>query len=702
MSNLDFMPKPADAGSGQTAIANTRLAFANVRSGPGTHYRDIGDLRDNSLLIVYPKSKTSDSWYYIEYRGLQGWVAGSIVQFEATVGGTIEQVPTPYDGKVALWHWKGDSIAESSIEQFALNLKRRAPNVNAVWVKTSDGAEWMGEYDRSTLAINGPADIDRWVNVLNAHNLDFHAWCVPKGVDPDRETAIITATCRRPGVKSMILDVEPYAGFWQGGREGIRPYMLKIRRAIDGAFHIGMSVDPRAHHYNSIFPNEWYPFVNSLHPQSYWETFRDSPSETLQATYDTWRGYGRPIIPALQADAALVDQVSAHTIATQRYGATGVSWWRYGVISQYQAVNRTIIIDPSKPIEEPVDNFTNEVIVTPQSTDFRSGDYGAKSFSQFQGTWGWQVLYTSTEARTSEVWAEWKTDLPASGRYEIAAFVPARHATTNRARYKIHGVKGTNTEVIVDINQAIHRNRWVSLGIFDLVKGQPNAGKVFMNDVTGEYGREIAFDAVRFRQIVTTTIGGSDDNTDDRPSIVDGVFVADGYDSPVRTPGRPEDDSVWPHGWLDASPFGRLYFIGTPSEAYHTGADLNWGSPYADRGLPVYATANGTVTFAGRIRIWGNVIVIRHDPLYSPDGQVLYSRYGHVQEMEVNVGQRVKRGEQIAEIGDGFGRFVPHLHFDISPTNILFQRPSDWPGTNRAALLRNYIDPLNWIRRHRP
>lgn len=711
MSTTTVIPKPADAGSGQTAIANTKLAFVNVRTGPGTNYRDIGDLRDNSLVTYYPRSKTSDDWYYIEYRGLGGWVAGTVTTFEAAIGGTTNDIATPYDGKVAVWHWKGDAIAESTIEQFVRDLKTRAPNVNAIWVKTSDGENWQGDFDRSQLAINGPEDVDRWVKVLNQFDMDFHAWCVPKGTDPDRETAIINAVCQRPGVKSMILDVEPYAGFWQGGAEGVRPYMLKIRRVIDSSFHIGISVDPRPWHYSSVFPDEWYPFIGSIHTQSYWATFGKTPEETLQQTFETWGGYGRPIIPALQGSAALVDQTTAHTLATQRHAARGVSWWRYGVISQFGAVNLPIVIeDPGEAPEQPSDNFADEVIVKPQGEGFRSGTYGSKTFQVFEGTWNWPVLYVSTEERTSEVWVEWKTLLPSSGRYEIAAFVPARHATTSKARYKIHGIKGTNTEVVIDINQSINRNRWVSLGIFDLVREQENAGKVFMNDVTGEADKEIAFDAVRFRRIVTIDsdtgsddVGGGNTNSGgDRPDVVNGVPVADGYDSPVGTATQRRDERLWPAGWLDASPFGRLYFIGTPSEAYHTGADLNWGSPYEDKGLPTYACANGVVMFAGQIRVWGNVIIIRHDPLFMPTGQVLYSRYGHVQNMSVKVGDRVKRGQQIAEIGDAFGRFVPHLHFDLSPTTVLETRPSDWPGTNQSALLRNYIDPLAWIRGHRP
>lgn len=721
MSSPQSVQKPSNAGSGQLAIANTKSAFVNVRSGPGTQYADIGDIRNNTLLVWFPPTRRTDGWVWAEQRGVSGWVSTGAIEFEPTVGNVVTtQTPTPYDGAVAVWHWKGSSIPEKSIEEFVSNLKRTAPNVKQVWVKTSDGTSWQGRFDAGggNMAINGVADIERWVRILQQNGLEFHAWCVPQGLNIDAETALIVATCKVAGVKSMILDVEPYTGFWQGGKEPVRPFMMKVRQGVGGRFHIGLSMDPRPWHKDSIFPEEWFPFVNSLHPQSYWATFRTDPEATLKQTYETWGSFGRPIIPALQGDALLVDQQAAHTLATQRHGALGVSWWRYGVISQYGAVNLPINISApvNKPSPEPTDNFADEIIVKPKEAGFRSGTYtGRQELAEFDGTWGWKVLHKKTEVTQSKVWAEWRTNLPESGRYEIATFVPARHATTTKARFKVHGIRGTTGEVVIDINQFQNRNRWVTLGIFELVKGAPNAGKVFLNDVTGEADAEIAFDAVRFRRIVTTpapTTPNTNPNnptgnvpsapSGGRPSIVNGVRVSDGYDSPVGSLTQRRATQVWPQGWLDASPFGVLYFVGTPSEAYHTGADLNWGKPYEDKGLPVYSVANGVVTFAASLPTWGNVIVIRHDPLYSPTGEVLYSRYGHVQNMRVKAGDRVQRGDQICEIGDAFGRFVPHLHFDLSPTTILETRPSDWPARDRARLLKHYIDPLQYIRRNRP
>lgn len=185
-------------------------------------------------------------------------------------------------------------------------------------------------------------------------------------------------------------------------------------------------------------------------------------------------------------------------------------------------------------------------------------------------------------------------------------------------------------------------------------------------------------------------------------TVENDVPIADGFDSPVGTEEQRRSTEVWPDGWLDASPFGRLYFVGTPSEAYHTGADLNFGAPYEDKGMPVYAIGSGVVTYAGTLnQVWGGLVIIKHDPLYTADGPVFYSRY-QIGNIQVEVGERVERGQQIAEISDANGRMVPHLHLDISSTDILEREPGDWPGTNQARLLENYVDPLLTIRTYRP
>ena len=717
MTSQPSLPKPADPGEPVVAIANTKAAHSNVRRGPGINYQDVGDLLDNALVVYYPKTKTPGNWVWIEKVGLRGWVYAGYVEFIPALGAKPSpHPPTPYDGKVAIWHWKGSAIAEKSIAQLLQKIKARTPNVAQIWVKITEGTHWMGEYDHSDLAIRGVSSIDQWVSACHANDLEFHAWCVPHGLDPEAEAAILVEACQRPGVKSLILDIEQPPGYWQGGSAAVRPFMLVLRRALGTGFHIGLSVDPRVHNKRAIHPDAWRPFVDSVHPQVYWTTFRTTPEKALDDMLAVWSDYGKPVIPALQGTAPLQEQKDAQTLATMKHGIKGVSWWRYGVISQWSAINTPISLSQS-PTDAPTDNienFADEVIIRPTDAGFRSGSYtGQPEFSARKNTWGWEYLYKTTEPRSSTVWAEWRDDLPQSGLYEIAVFIPSRKATTMRARYKVHGIVGTDTEVVIDINQNANRNAWIPLGIFDIDRRMANAGRVFLNDVTGESDRFIAFDALRFRRIVSTPPGYTpapepgDEPTEPpsrgkRPSIINGVYVADGYDSPVGSSEQRRGDRVWPDGWRDATPFAKLYFIGTPSEAYHTGADLNYGKPYEDRGMSVYACASGVVTFAARMGIWGNLIVIKHDPLFMPGGAVMYSRYAHVQNMRVQVGQRLSRGQRICEIGDAFGRFVPHLHFDLSPTSLLETRPGNWPKLDYDMLIAHYIHPLQWIRRNRP
>jgi murein DD-endopeptidase MepM/ murein hydrolase activator NlpD len=179
--------------------------------------------------------------------------------------------------------------------------------------------------------------------------------------------------------------------------------------------------------------------------------------------------------------------------------------------------------------------------------------------------------------------------------------------------------------------------------------------------------------------------------------------MADGYDSPIGTSSERLEDKVWPGYWFDATGYAVRYFRDTPNEAYHTGADLNLNRPYwdADAHSPVYAAASGVVTFAGRLVSWGQVIIIRHDPLVST-GQVLYGRYAHVDSPRVKAGDRVQRGQQIANVGDADGIFPYHLHFDLSPTAALERAPWDWPKLDLNRVLADYIDPRQFVEDNRP
>lgn len=101
-----------------------------------------------------------------------------------------------------------------------------------------------------------------------------------------------------------------------------------------------------------------------------------------------------------------------------------------------------------------------------------------------------------------------------------------------------------------------------------------------------------------------------------------------------------------------SSPFGIRMdpFLRRP--AIHTGIDLR-----GDAGDPVRATATGRVTIAGRLGGYGNMVEINH-------GNGLATRYGHLSEIDVKVGQIVRIGEVVGKIGSTGRSTGPHLHYE--------------------------------------
>jgi murein DD-endopeptidase MepM/ murein hydrolase activator NlpD len=598
---------------------------------------------------------------------------------------------TPYNGKVALWHVQGDWVAGiNTIDQLAQTIKQRTPAVNAIFVKTSNGNRWQGTRDsKAAMEINGPADITKWVQAMQAVDIAVHIWAVVEGVDIPGETALIVEACRVPGVKSLILDVEPYQAYWKGTAADVARLMQGIRQQIGETFHIGMSVDPRRNHYLSIFPDAWRPFIGSVHPQCYWGEMGRSPRSVLDETYEVWGGYGLPLYPVLQTWNVSPDSVTdAQDIVLSERGSRGLSYFRIGAeeADVIPTINRVRIESEIGP-DNTWRRYGWQQVLGPYDTGYRDGTHTGQPssavFQEFTGANGHQVKWKATGADRDNVWVQWTPNLPNPGLYEISVWIPGTRATTRQARYHIHGIMGVGSELLVRLDQSLYYDKWVPMVVYEF-SGEANSGRVNLTDLTGEADKRIAFGAIRWREVL-----------EQRPLEPTEVV---GFDSPVGTQAEREGPDVWPTTWVDVNPYGTFYT--TVGPAYHTGADLNLRGGQ-DLGLGVYATSSGTVTFSGvGSGSWAQMIVIRHDP--TPDGTIVWSRMAHLKTRAVNVGDQITRGQQVATVGDGDGRFSPHLHFDIAKTNILENNPSHWPGQNQALVFQHYTDPLLFIRRYRP
>ncbi len=83
-------------------------------------------------------------------------------------------------------------------------------------------------------------------------------------------------------------------------------------------------------------------------------------------------------------------------------------------------------------------------------------------------------------------------------------------------------------------------------------------------------------------------------------------------------------------------------------------------------GDPIYALADGRVLLARDGGTgWGNVIIALHAFLENRVRRYVQSYYGHCDTILVAGPDDVHRGQQIATVGTGNGRYLAHLHFEM-------------------------------------
>jgi murein DD-endopeptidase MepM/ murein hydrolase activator NlpD len=129
------------------------------------------------------------------------------------------------------------------------------------------------------------------------------------------------------------------------------------------------------------------------------------------------------------------------------------------------------------------------------------------------------------------------------------------------------------------------------------------------------------------------------------------------YEGFLRTHGgvRP---SIWPvYGKLESGVGGRRNPFGGRGYEYHEGQDID-----AAYGTPVQVAASGKVVIAGWLRGYGKVVYVDH-------GNGLSTRYGHLSEIDVTVGQSVTQGQKIGLVGSTGRSTGPHLHYEVRVNN---------------------------------
>jgi murein DD-endopeptidase MepM/ murein hydrolase activator NlpD len=133
------------------------------------------------------------------------------------------------------------------------------------------------------------------------------------------------------------------------------------------------------------------------------------------------------------------------------------------------------------------------------------------------------------------------------------------------------------------------------------------------------------------------------------------------------------------------SPFGNRVSPFTRATDFHKGLDLS-----APTGTPIYAAADGVVTYAGRYPIsqsvawwrFGNVVTIKH-------AERFITIYAHCDAVKVKAGDTVTQGQVIATVGNTGWSTNAHLHYEI-------RSDLESPGTYVPIDPRIYILNYQW------
>jgi murein DD-endopeptidase MepM/ murein hydrolase activator NlpD len=156
-----------------------------------------------------------------------------------------------------------------------------------------------------------------------------------------------------------------------------------------------------------------------------------------------------------------------------------------------------------------------------------------------------------------------------------------------------------------------------------------------------------------------------------RPSLASGLESLEGeaarQESTLRELHAYFDDqkallasapAVWPtRGWV-TSDFGVRLDPYTAERMMHHGLDI--ATPY---GQAIYSPSDGTVVFTGSESGYGKVLVIDH-------GFGVRTRYAHLSEIFVKLGEKVGRGARVAAVGNTGRSTGPHLHYEVRVNGI--------------------------------
>lgn len=173
-------------------------------------------------------------------------------------------------------------------------------------------------------------------------------------------------------------------------------------------------------------------------------------------------------------------------------------------------------------------------------------------------------------------------------------------------------------------------------------------------ELPGRGGIETSMDGTSSRDLTLSefqslldSMGHDLERRSDYMNVVESTLMTDKIQSKLLPTSQPVNVAY------NASSFGWRLDPFTGRSAMHEGIDFA-----APIGTPIVAAAGGVVTVAEFHPQYGNMLEIDH-------GNDVITRYAHTSRILVHVGDIVRRGQRVADIGTTGRSTGPHLHFEV-------------------------------------
>ena len=277
----------------------------------------------------------------------------------------------------ALWIHQMDQLGEKTIEEAAATALQYA-GADTLLLKVFDQSDYMSTYDTAPDAVSSIQKFHALQQRAESAGVTLLPWVVPGNHTQAQVHGILAPS-------PVIVDLEPYKGFWQDTPNSIVTYLSGLRAA--DVEEVYVSIDPRSAAETALDLGSWAHLVDGLLPQLYWTDFQQAEASIVPQLDQELDALGVPVYPVYPYNASAFDLSAAWADAQQDYMPTGCSLWRMGSATGQQLRNFASLALPTKLTPRPQwDNNatiqTQRLLMGESTNNYQPDVAGAIAFLQ--------------------------------------------------------------------------------------------------------------------------------------------------------------------------------------------------------------------------------------------------------------------------------------------------------------------------------